>query len=212
MHYSVIVGAIAKFASIEMVRRFAAQHGGDSGANDALHCVLVVDAGCECRTVTVNVQSRDCSQLLHRHIEDFRSPIIEKLRELSPGVHRLTSRPESLAFDYVRGGYLKRDEMDPIDAESLQEKMERWTAEKTALRIYPVGELVPKITLGMRGMHNVHMNQGHRDGYYEKNGVWQDGGLFVSRKKAGTVDRFEALFLAFQGQSWDTDAAGCPRS
>ena len=56
------------------------------------------------------------------------------------------------------------------------------------------------------GIHDIHMNQGNPEPKYRKsNGVRQDGALLVR-----FADRWVAVFLAFQTQSWDTDAAGHP--
>ena len=58
------------------------------------------------------------------------------------------------------------------------------------------------------GIHDIHMNQGNPvNNHGNENGVWQDGALFVSLPAQAS---WTALFIAFQTESWTTDAAGNP--
>ena len=52
------------------------------------------------------------------------------------------------------------------------------------------------------GIHDIHMNQGNSGRFVGDDGVWQDGGLLVHFP---SVDRWTAIFLKFQSQSWHTD-------
>jgi len=57
------------------------------------------------------------------------------------------------------------------------------------------------------GIHDVHMNQGnpHVQGphdFFDDNGVWQDGALFLHFPD---VDQWVGIFLAFASQQWHTD-------
>src|SRR6185369_7218859 len=54
------------------------------------------------------------------------------------------------------------------------------------------------------GIHDIHMNQGNSGQFVDDDGVWQDGGLLVYFP---SVDRWTAIFLKFQSQSWHTDDA-----
>ena len=53
------------------------------------------------------------------------------------------------------------------------------------------------------GMHNIHMNQGNSKKFKEDNGIYQDGCIFLEFK-----DHWEAIFIAFQSQSWYTNENG----
>ena len=58
------------------------------------------------------------------------------------------------------------------------------------------------------GLDNVHMAQGDPrqiDAHLHENGVWHDGATFIWDARAR---RMTAIFLAFQGQAWHTDASG----
>jgi hypothetical protein len=59
------------------------------------------------------------------------------------------------------------------------------------------------------GIHDVHMNQGNRDEHWHDNGIWSDGGLIFQWNEPDP-DRWSAIFLAFQTQSWQTDDLGDP--
>jgi hypothetical protein len=52
------------------------------------------------------------------------------------------------------------------------------------------------------GIHDIHMNQGNVGRFIEQDGVWQDGALFLHLP---TVQRWVAIFLKFQSQTWHTD-------
>ena len=52
------------------------------------------------------------------------------------------------------------------------------------------------------GIHDIHMNQGNSGQFVNDDGVWQDGGLLFYFP---SVDRWTAVFLKFQSQSWHTD-------
>ena len=61
---------------------------------------------------------------------------------------------------------------------------------------------------GIAGIHDVHMNQGNPlDSHGQDNGIWQDGALFVYLPAR---ERWIAVFLAFQSESWQTDDRGNP--
>jgi uncharacterized protein YukJ len=52
------------------------------------------------------------------------------------------------------------------------------------------------------GIHDIHMNQGNVEAKYKKfNGVFQDGGLIFQYPG----DKWLAIYIAFQGQSFQTD-------
>jgi len=51
------------------------------------------------------------------------------------------------------------------------------------------------------GLHEVHMNQGSIERFEDSNGVYQDGCILLEYPG----DHWEAIFLAFQSQSWCTD-------
>jgi uncharacterized protein YukJ len=54
------------------------------------------------------------------------------------------------------------------------------------------------------------MNQGNPvDSFAKDNGIWQDGAIFVDLPGQ---QKWTAIFIAFQTQSWSTDTNGTPLS
>jgi uncharacterized protein YukJ len=177
------------------------------------HYRLYVAVGAVEHRVLVTVKSaRACgvgAQLLHLADEQFRHPLLARIKALAPGFHRAARVPEGLALDYVRGGLLDRRAMRrlpydaPGDGDDLNDRLDtyvRLAISEPAARVFAWGEAFP----GGRGLHNVHMNQGNpRHGPFGgDNGVWQDGALFFHLPDEG---RWIAVFLAFQTQAWRTD-------
>lgn len=62
------------------------------------------------------------------------------------------------------------------------------------------------------GIHDIHMNQGNPlGGHGSQNGIWQDGALFVNLGSSVAAQAsWNAIFIAFQTESWTTDNAGNP--
>jgi uncharacterized protein YukJ len=65
---------------------------------------------------------------------------------------------------------------------------------------------------GTTGIHNIYMNQGNPPGRFDgDNGIWQDGALFINLPAENPQERWVALLIAFQTQSWDTNNDGNPQ-
>ena len=126
-----------------------------------------------------------------RFLEDARA-----LEEGRPPVRRDDDRPED----------------DPMLAHALQNAVVSLLNQAVAepgSEVYAFGSAYADG--GMTdGVHDIHMNQGNppRD-HGTDNGVWQDGALFLRFSQGNT---WTAVFLAFQTESWTTDAQGDPTS
>jgi uncharacterized protein YukJ len=72
---------------------------------------------------------------------------------------------------------------------------ERWGPESTTTD--PIFGFLPG-----NGMHDIHMNQGNVGRFIEQDGVWQDGALLMYFP---ADNRWGAIFLKFQSQTWHTD-------
>jgi uncharacterized protein YukJ len=185
------------------------------------HYQILVAAGALFR-VAVGARSKDgAPDLLFRHDDDFRHPLLESLLALVDGFHPLAPTRESGALDYVRGSLVARDEMRPLPMDlpgednDLNEKIgavvKRAKADRAA-RLYAFGgRWGPEphrrdAEFGFEpgnGVHDVHMNQGNPPGRHaHDNGAWQDGALLIHYPGEG---RWSALFLAFQSQRWTVD-------
>ena len=123
-------------------------------------------------------------------------------------------------MDFIRGNLFDRDSLIPLPHDvpgpdnDLNEKIDahvtRALAEEDAV-VYAFGERWgPEADsrdkyFGFRpgnGIHDIHMNQGNVGRFVSDDGVWQDGALFMHFP---SEDRWVAIFLAFQSQSWHTD-------
>ncbi|MCU1222588.1 MAG: hypothetical protein JWQ42_681 [Edaphobacter sp.] len=183
-------------------------------------------------TVAVNIQSQDGSEVLYAIEEGFTPPDEAALLALPMGMTTLKSAPGGLALDYVRsevGGAPMITKMQMmllpqmISKGSEQERMLN-RARAAALQnavvtllnmtiadkdgvIYAFGSAFADKGR-VDGIHDIHMNQGNPvNNHGGDNGVWQDGALLIHLPSKGT---WTAVFIAFQTESWTTDASGNP--
>ena len=168
--------------------------------------------------VAINVHSHVApADLMYVVDEDWDHPMRAKLERLPVGLTKL-DRPGDVALDYVRGSLFRRSHMRalpysvPGANNDLNEKLDRIVLramDDHAWTIYVWGEpwgpdpgqdnlfdFSP-----LRGMHNVHMNQGSLPQFAEQDACWQDGGMVLHHPHN---DRWVAVFLKFQSQSWHT--------
>jgi uncharacterized protein YukJ len=168
--------------------------------------------------VDTRSQERAHADLLFFCDGDFRHSLLERLAGLDDGFHPLAPHRDGGALDYVRGSLVRREQMRPLPADlpgrdnDLNEKIgalvDRAMGDAAA-RLYAFGgRWGPEPQrrdaefgfLPGNGLHDVHMNQGSPPGRHaHDNGPWQDGALLIHFPRD---DRWTALFLAFQSQSW----------
>jgi len=169
-------------------------------------------------TIDVNVESTDGSEVLYLIHQNFTPPDAEALGALSTGVTGLEREPGGLALDYVRemvngAPLVAHSQMSllPIGGATMENQVA--TILNQAIKddnsaIYAFGSSYADPN-GQQGIHDVHMNQGNPKGPFQKdNGVWQDGAVFVELPAS---DKWIAIFLAFQTESWTTDDSGNSR-
>lgn len=159
--------------------------------------------------IIINVKSKKSpSELLYYAGKNFHSKQITNLPNLNYGFTNITSNNREIALDYIRGNLLDRCKLVPLpvtapgDDNDLQDKFLNYmkTSENNPkVDIYAYGEKIPP------GIHDVHMNQGNVGSFRKDDGIWQDGGVLFHYKD---TDKWEAVFLAFQSQSWCTDDSG----
>ncbi len=191
------------------------------GAADTPHFQVRVRAGGTDYRVAVNVLSQQSPpELLSIAEEDFAHPLLAELVTVEDGWTAVPSRPGGVALDFVRAGLFDPAAMRPVPAtrpgpdNDLAELLGQHVSEAAAdpaARLYAFGQRwgpepgVPDAVFGFspgNGVHDIHMNQGNAGRYRSADGVWQDGGLLLHHPAA---ERWVAVFLAFQSQSWHTD-------
>ena len=195
-------------------------HGVPGRGTNAHYQVHVVDDTTEYR-IAVNVKSQLApSEVEYLVDDDFRHPITAALRGRALGFYRLGHLPADGGLDYIRGNLFDRTRMRPLPMnlpgpdDDLNDQVDRVVqaaiAEEDALiyafgqRWGPEDDARDKIFgfLPGNGIHDIHMNQGNSGRFVNDDGVWQDGGLLAYFP---SVDRWTAIFLKFQSQSWHTD-------
>lgn len=190
-------------------------------------------------TVAVNIQSVDGSEVLYAIENSFVPPNGPGLAALAPGMTALQSAAGGLALDFVReqiGGkpMITKAGMTPLPIEPVAgvmgvptERIEELHEEAMALENAVVALLNSAVANGkatvyafgsafadsgkVDGIHDIHMNQGNPvNNHGGDNGIWQDGALFLEMPGSGGAVTWTAVFIAFQTESWTTDAAGNP--
>ena len=193
------------------------------------HYHILLEGGGQRFRVAVNTRSGTShhrkSDLLYFADDDFRHEVTWRLANVDDGDLRVDSRPGGLALDYQRGGMFDRRHMRRIPAnrpgarndlvDELDFYVKRLRTDPTS-RLHAFGTRWgpefrrPDHVFGFtpsNGIHDVHMNQGNRDEHWHDNAIWSDGGLIFHEPRH---DRWSAIFLAFQTQSWHTDDRGDP--
>jgi uncharacterized protein YukJ len=195
-------------------------HGVPGRGANAHYQIHVVDDDTEYR-VAVNVKSQLAPSEVEYFVDDdFRHPLTTTLRDRGPGFYRLAHLPTDGGLDYIRGNLFDRTKMRPLPMnlpgpdDDLNDHVGRVVqaaiAEEDALayafgqRWGPEDGARDKIFgfLPGNGIHDIHMNQGNSGRFVDDDGVWQDGGLLFYFP---SIDRWTAVFLKFQSQSWHTD-------
>jgi uncharacterized protein YukJ len=187
------------------------------------HYEVRVEAGASYR-IAVNVQSVDGSEVLYHIDEAFMHPLTTQLAALGDGHHTLPSQAGGVALDFVRGNLnLKRADFVPLpmaeqgDDNDLNDKLDHYVQlvmKEQGARIFAYGSFFkdnnkdPYFNFKPgQGIHDIHFNQGNSGSFAGDNGPWQDGGLLFHLP---SENRWVAIFLAFQTQSWQVDEHGNP--
>jgi uncharacterized protein YukJ len=136
------------------------------------------------------------------------------------GFNALTTGPDGAGLDYLRdalSGLEKLTQIPPdgagITLENLLDgQIERAKADDTAIAVI-FGEYFSDHTVDEtfgfspeQDVHDIHMMQGNSGSFANDNRVNGDGALFIRFKDGETI----ALFVAFTGQSTNTDDMGNP--
>jgi uncharacterized protein YukJ len=206
--YGVLAGRVAE-------RKLA------SGSSN--HYEIHVQAAGEDFRIAVNVQSVDGSEVLY-HVDDvFDHPVTAALAALAEGHHIVPMTPDGVAIDYVRAGFVAKADMAPLPVEAdgddndLNDKIDslvQRAMSSAGARIFAYGSFFKDPPnkkdkyfdfAPSQGIHDVHMNQGNDPAHKGDDGVWSDGALVFHYPAR---QQWAAVFLAFQSQSWITDAHG----
>lgn len=186
------------------------------------HIEVRIEAAGISYRIAVNARSSvHPNDLLYRKQDPLAHPMLAALAALPVGLTSARGRAD-LALDYVRGNFVQREAMEiaPFQHDGphndLRDYIEPVVEQGIAddgITFYAFGEpwgpepRDPDQYFGFlpgRGIHDIHMNQGSTGSHAGSNGPNQDGALLVH---FSAQNRWAAVFLAFQSQSWVTDAA-----
>lgn len=204
-------------------------------SGSSAHYQITVQATGGPFTVAVNIQSVDGSEVLYLIEPNFTPPA--SLTAVAGGITKLVSKPGGLALDFVRETIagkpmVQRSEMTLLPTagntahfveqiarnESAHQRAEHalqnavvqllnQAVKDPGSLIYAFGSAFADRGK-VDGIHDIHMNQGNpTNNHGGDNGVWQDGALFVYLPAQKS---YTAVFIAFQTESWHTDAKGNP--
>ncbi len=192
------------------------------------HYQITIDADTTPYTAAVNIQSMDGSEVLYAILQPFTPPDPGALEALAAGVTPVASEPGGLALDFVRqqiGGkpMVRRAEMTPLPKPALDQMAARALENAVVALLneavadpgavaYATGSAFADNGI-TDGIHDLHMNQGNppAGGHNGDNGIWQDGAVFLNLPARGAGPAgWVAIFIAFQTESWVTDASGNP--
>ena len=197
--------------------------------SDPPHLHILLDDGARKHDVAVNVFSQDDSEVLFRIVPNFALQRAAELLALPSGDTRIGSGNQNgLGLDYLRQHLVSRDEMSllPIDPHNLESDLNNGLGDLVASAIdsgadlFAFGSLFDDSHGGQGGpnpfginpeigVHDIHMNQGNPPHNHDQdNGTFQDGGLLVHFSEPN--ERWVAVFLAFQSQSFVASDAGEP--
>ena len=190
--------------------------------DDSPHIEIRIEAAGDSHRIAVNTRSSVAPHdLLYYKQEPFAHPKLPDLARLPEGLTDLRDDHPDLALDYVHDRLIQREVMHiaPFErdgpANDLRDFIEPLVRDAIAnddgVMFYAFGEAwgpEPRTAdqyfafLPGRGIHDIHMNQGSVGSHRSTNGPRQDGALLIHLEGE---NRWIAIFLAFQSQSWDTD-------
>ena len=191
------------------------------------HYQITVAAAGAHFTAAVNIESVDGSEVLYAIQQPCTPPDTAGLQAVAEGVTPVASEPGGLALDYVRDRVdgrplLQRSEMaflpkvsdGAVAARALQNAVVALLNEAIAdegAEVFAVGSAFADNGI-TDGIHDLHMNQGNpANDHGSDNGIWQDGAVFLNLPSRGEgAAGWVGIFIAFQTESWTTDADGNP--
>ncbi|MFL0198818.1 YukJ family protein [Clostridium sp. WILCCON 0269] len=184
-------------------------------ASPHYHLIVEIDNNQQ-YTIVINIESKDAKSplLLYYIDENYKNDITSKFINTFQDKYKIIQpqcSPDGIALDYVKGNLFDHTKMMTekylSDGEdSLNEVIDNYV--KSAISdkadIYVFGMSFSDAGQN-NGVHDVHMNQGNESQYANEDGVYQDGGFFIYYP---ALNKWIAMFFAFQSQSFTTDEDG----
>ena len=194
------------------------------------HYHILVEAENQQFDIAVNIASEDPNtadvRVLYAIKRNITPPNPEALLNLPQGMFDLPTNGIT-GIDFISDHLVTKDEMQPLPlfnrsapiedqgSEEIKQLVDEVVAAPDAV-LFAFGHRYDRrsatnATWGFQpddGIHNIHMNQGNSRGNHDdENGRGEDGALFLYFPSTNT---WQAVFIAFQTQSFDNDANGYP--
>jgi uncharacterized protein YukJ len=194
--------------------------------NKSPHYQVRIAAAKQQYRIAVNVRSQQKPDEVLYYVEpDFRHDMLANLLGADQGFTPLKSEAGGLALDFVRDQLFDTSRMRPLplgvakadnDLNHVLDSVIQRAIGASDAEVFAFGQGFPGpdepeevdevfAFSPEAGIHDIHMNQGNSSRFAKDDGTWQDGGLLVHVPKA---DRWVAVFLAFQSQSFQTNDDG----
>ncbi|EDV27305.1 uncharacterized protein TRIADDRAFT_52868 [Trichoplax adhaerens] len=150
----------------------------------------------DCYKVAVNVQDYSGKNVFFAYKKNLHAAFLQRLQFFSAGEHVLEPTANSGAIDYVRGGFIKKEDFREETERVLSQRLHDIVYGMIAAcekhpdsKIFCFGSMFPG------GIHDIHMNQG--ESRY-RNKQYQDGALiFFDANKM----QYNGAFFYFQEES-----------
>ncbi|RUA04414.1 MAG: hypothetical protein DSY43_06470 [Gammaproteobacteria bacterium] len=142
--------------------------------------------------IAVNIEDYDKSEVFFAHIKDLTADFLSHLATIKNGACNLQTTKESGALDYIRGGFVSKEQFSKASKEDLSNTIIKiikpYINAQNGSRLIAYGSRFPG------GIHDIHMNQGYPS---QPETPYQDGALVLYD---AINDKYEGLFFHFHIQ------------
>lgn len=163
----------------------------EKGQHPHLYIYLKNDTGNPFK-IAVNVEDYDSSEVFFAHIKDLKADFLSHLPTLDNGAYNLARTKKSGALDYIKGGFIKKEQFVQIPEKKLSDTIIKivkpYIDSQNGSRLIAYGSRFPG------GIHDIHMNQGYP---HSPPAPYQDGALILYD---AIHDKYEGLFFHFHDQ------------
>ncbi len=143
--------------------------------------------------VAANVEDYDHSEVSFAHVKDLKADFLSHLTAIENGNLGLQTSKESGALDYIKGGFVSKEQFSTMSKEALSNTLidiiKPYINAQDGSRLIAYGSRFPG------GIHDIHMNQGR---LHQPEESYQDGALVLYD---ATNNQYEGLFFHFHTQT-----------
>jgi uncharacterized protein YukJ len=142
--------------------------------------------------IVINIEGYDKYEIFFAHVKDLTADFLSHLATIKNGTCSLQTTQESGALDYIKGGFVSKEQFSKASKEELTniiiKIIEPYIDAQNGSRLIAYGSRFPG------GIHDIHMNQGESS---QTQTPYQDGALVLYD---AINDKYEGLFFHFHTQ------------